>query len=80
MIRKLAFPFILNITITVLLFYTVPLFTYFLSKTYNPNNENINFSSWMGFMVVCFFLFIFFIAYFILAKNRMLKLFIFFLF
>ena len=74
MVRKLAFLFILNITITILLFYTVPLFIYFLSKTYNPNNENLNFSSWMGFIVMCFFLLNLLIAYLTLAKTRMVKL------
>ena len=74
MVKKLAFPFILNIVITIFLFYTVPLFIYFLRKTYNPDNENINFSSWMGFMVICFFLLNLLAAYLILVKCKMVKL------
>jgi hypothetical protein len=74
MIKKLAFPLFLNIAITIILFYTVPLFIHFLSKTYNPDNENTNFYPWMGFIVICFFLLNLLIAYLILVKCKMVKL------
>ena len=74
MVKKLALPFILNIVITLFLYFTVPVFIYFLSKTYNPNNENIYFNSCMGFLVMCFFLMNLLVAYGILVKCKMVKL------
>ena len=74
MVKKLAFPFILNIVITLFLYFTAPVVIYYLIKTYNPNDENLNFNSWMGFLVMCFFLLNLLVAYGILVKCKMVKL------
>ncbi|HLK30449.1 MAG TPA: hypothetical protein VKT28_17835 [Puia sp.] len=74
MFKKMLIVTIINLAITLLLFYLGSYLVYKLNVYYEARDPNGDFRSWLGFLVIILFLLNLLIAYLILIPFRIVRL------
>ena len=73
-IKKISLVLFLNLTITLLVYFGIETLRGYLHTTYDPENNDLTFSSWLGFIFLAGVLLNFLLSYILLRIFKLVSL------